>query len=117
MLLRAGPLDDPTLQLFKRLVPPPRHAGHVWLGRVRRPLRRPNLLGVVHVYVAPEWRGAERGSALLEHALRALRGRGVTHVLTLADDRGSGKLRTWYERHGFVDTAQFTETAMVARLL
>jgi GNAT superfamily N-acetyltransferase len=71
----------------------------------------------VHVYVSPEWRGAERGSALLEHALRALRGRGVTHVLTLADDRGSGKLREWYERHGFVDTAQFTETAMVARLL
>ncbi len=116
MLLRAGPLDNPTLRLFKRLLPPPRRR-HVWLGRVRRPLLRPNLLGVVHVYVAPEWRGAERGSALLEHALRALRGRGVTHVLTLADDRGSGKLREWYERHGFVDTAQFTETAMVARLL
>ena len=39
---------------------------------------------------------------------------GFTHALTLADDKGSGKLREWYASLGFVGAAEFGETAMVA---
>ena len=64
----------------------------------------------------PAWRGGS-GSALLSRTLTELRRLGVAYVLTFADDRGSGKLREWYMRHGFVDAEAFTETAMAAKLL
>ena len=64
----------------------------------------------------PAWRGSEAGAQLTRLSIGALHQRlGVTHVLTLADDRGSGKLRAWYEALGFVDASLFTETGMVAR--
>ena len=48
-------------------------------------------------------------------SMAMLQKRGYTHALTLADDRGSGKLRAWYEQLGFVGARIFQDTAMVAR--
>ena len=64
----------------------------------------------------PAWRRNDIGSTLMTLSMRTLRGCGVTHILTLADDRGDGKLREWYQKLGFVDASEFTSTAMVAQL-
>ena len=45
--------------------------------------------------------GSEHGADLLEVTISTLRDLGVAYVLTLADDRGSGKLRAWYV-HAYV---------------
>ena len=50
-------------------------------------------------------------------ALKELGRLGYSYCLTLADDRGSGKLHAWYEALGFVDLGFIIdpdETAMVA---
>ena len=67
-------------------------------------------------------RGGEGGHSgvLARGAMRGLRTYGgFTHALTLADDDGSGKLREWYARLGFVAVPElaslgFGQTAMVA---
>ena len=68
----------------------------------------------VHVYVDPAWRGVAVGEEVTRRAMRVLRRMGFDYALTLADDRGSGKLREWYRGLGFVGAASFGETAMVA---
>ena len=83
------------------------------LVRAIPPLR---LSGMVHIYVEPSWRGAARGAQLVRSSMEALRADGVTYVLTLADDGGSGRLRQFYEQLGFVDGSAFDDTAMFARL-
>ena len=49
-------------------------------------------------------------------AYAASKGAMNAFALTLADDRGSGKLRAWYEELGFVGAEEFGDTAMVARV-
>ena len=48
----------------------------------RRPLRHRQLdmLGVVHVYVQPAWRGSDHGAALLQMTMSSLRDLGVAYV-------------------------------------
>ena len=72
---------------------------------------------MVHVYVAPGWRGASLGEELVRRSMGSLGKLGLSHALTLADDKGSGQLTAMYEGLGFVgapDTVQ--DNAMLARM-
>ena len=61
-------------------------------------------------------RGASLGERLVERSVRSLRRLRISHALTLADDRGSGQLRSMYSRLGFVDASDtVADNAMVAR--
>ncbi len=120
---RDGPLPPELLALLRALVPSAAPAARStgWVARARERLASrvrgaPRMTGIVHVYVLPEWRGAGRGEEMMRRALSRLKAEGLTYVLTLADDRGSGKLREWYEELGFVDASAFDDTAMVARV-
>ena len=115
LTFRDGPLTSDMRALLGRLLPSHADATGVPLIRwVRRRRQVAKLAGVVHVYLLPTWRGGSRGTVLTRYAMHSLATLGYSHVLTLADDRGSGKLRQWYESLGFVDASEFTETAMVA---
>jgi len=107
-LFRRGPITDAMRGLLSRALPgdatAPATTGSAHIA----------LAGMVHVYVAPPYRGAGRGEMLARVAMRRLRGEGFTHVLALADDCGSGRLRAWYAGLGFVAAREFEETAMVA---
>ena len=112
LVFRQGPVQAELGRLLSTRFP-----GAQGRGMLRRVLRlspRISLMGVVHVYALRDWRGDGCGAALMLNAMEALRGLGVTHILTLADDDGSGKLREWYEGLGFVDATVFMDTAMVA---
>ena len=110
VVYRDGPVTPDMRELLFRLLPSRRN--------VLRRLRPVRLAGMVHVYVEPAWRGNAHGEALARFSMRAVRGQGFSHVLTLADDRGSGQLIDWYSGLGFVEAHQIDapgETAMVAR--
>ena len=108
---RDGPVPPDMRRLLRARLPAPSLSR-----KVRGLLQRKSLAGMVHVYTAPKWRGGGHGEALSRFAMHALRKEaGFTHALTLADDRGSGKLREWYGRLGFVGAHELGDTAMVAR--
>ena len=109
VVYRRGPLTTEMRALLRRRLP-----------EVPRllPRRRPQLAGMVHVYVVPTWRGSGWGERLTSFSLDVIRREGISHVLTLADDAGSGQLVSWYAALGFVEAPEFEapgEVAMVAR--
>ena len=108
---RSGPLSREMGRTLSRSLPAPSA-----LSRAKERLRSPRLAGMVHVYVLPAFRGHGHGEALARSAMEHLGARGFSHALTLADDRGSGKLREWYGDLGFVGMEEFGDTAMVARV-
>jgi len=112
VVYRSGPLTPEMRELLEHLLPPVTNGV---LGGLRQRWRRQRLAGMVHVYVDPQWRGGGRGKALTRFSLEALSRRGFTHVLTYADDGGSGELRAWYADLGFVGAEEFDDRAMVAR--
>jgi len=113
LLYREGGVD-PSLRAALRYALPPRFA---WAAHARAVVglaRRQRIAGLLYVYVAPVARGGPGGAALVRGAHRVLRRRlGISHALTLADDTGSGKLRTWYEALGFVDATRSMDPAML----
>ena len=121
VVYRDGPLTRDMCELLAELLPEggdaARRVGRWWSRPLRslRRLRPYRMAGMVHVYVLPDARRARLGEALTRFSMAMLQKRGYTHALTLADDRGSGKLRAWYEQLGFVGARIFQDTAMVAR--
>jgi GNAT superfamily N-acetyltransferase len=76
-------------------------AGTVWLQwieKIPNPVAELEWHGyITNLYVREEFRGNQLGTALLETALGACRGRGVDAVILWPTPRS----RTLYERHGF----------------
>lgn len=70
----------------------------------------------VYMWVNPLWRGQQIGHSLLSLAIEESLKRGVSYMIIVHDDQGSGKLIQYYESKGFIPIYELLDKAMLKKL-